>query len=117
AIGMLASLGREQLQAMLAAGTDGGDAAAGPVPVLLAGASLARRVAAERGMAGLDVRASCASLEQVAAGGAHSGAQVLVAELSELDDTALPLLAAARSASGVAATVVLYRFCPSATIR
>lgn len=117
AIGMLASLGREQLQAMLAAGTDGGPAAGGPVPVMLAGGLLARRVAAERALAGLDVRASHASLEQVAAGGDDSGAQVLVAELSELDDTALPLLAAARAASGVAATVVLYRFCPSATIR
>ncbi|MFC4929148.1 MerR family transcriptional regulator [Massilia sp. GCM10023247] len=117
AIGMLASLGREQLQAMLAAGTEGGQEAAGPVPVMLAGALLARRVAAERGSAGLDVRASYAGLEQVAAGGAASGAQVLVAELSELDDSALPLLAAARAASGVAATVVLYRFCPSATIR
>lgn len=117
AIGMLASLGREQLQAMLAAGTEGGQEAAGPVPVMLAGALLARRVAAERGSAGLAVRASYAGLEQVAAGGAGSGAQVLVAELSELDDSALPLLAAARAASGVAATVVLYRFCSSATIR
>lgn len=117
AIGMLAGLGREQLQAMLAAGTEGSQAAAGPVPVMLVGAPLARRVAAERGLAGLDVRASHASLAQVAEAGAGSGAEVLVAELSELDDSALPLLAAARAASGVAATVVLYRFCPSATIR
>lgn len=117
AIGVLASLAPEQLQAMLAAGAAGARAAAGPVPVVLAGAALSRRVAAERDLPGLDVRASCARLEQVAERGAGSGAQVLVVELAELDDTALAPIAAARAASGVAATVVLYRFCPSATIR
>jgi hypothetical protein len=117
AIGVLASLGREQLQAMLGARAGNGQAAAGPVPVVLAGASLARRVAAEKGLAGLDVRASYARIEQVADEGDGKGAQVLVVEMSELDDTALPLIAAARDASGVAATVVLYRFCASATIR
>ncbi|MFC5459745.1 MerR family transcriptional regulator [Massilia niabensis] len=117
AIGILASLAPEQLQAMLAAGAAGARATAGPVPVVLAGAALSRRVAAERSLPGLDVRASCARLEQVAEQGAGSGAQVLVVELSELDDTALAPIAAARAASGVAATVVLYRFCPSATIR
>ncbi|MGX4642709.1 MerR family transcriptional regulator [Massilia sp. SYSU DXS3249] len=117
AIGVLAGLGRDQLQAMLAAGAGGDKGAARPVPVLLAGALLARRVAAERGLPGLDVRASCARLEEVAECGAGSGAQVLVIELSELDDSALPRIAAARAAAGVAATVVLYRFCPSATIR
>lgn len=117
AIGVLASLGRDQLQAMLAAGAGGAQGAARPVPVMLAGALLARRVAAERGLPGLDVRASCARLEEVAECGAGSGAQVLVIELSELDDSALPRIAAARAAAGVAATVVLYRFCPSATIR
>ena len=119
AIGVLANLGREQLQAMLGAGN--GQAGAGPVPVLLAGASLARRVTAAPGLPGLDVRASYSRLEQVADAAADgqgaSGAQVLVVELSELDDTALPLIAAARAASGVAATLVLYRFCASATIR
>jgi hypothetical protein len=74
-------------------------------------------MASEPGLPGLDVRASCARLEQVAESGTGSGAQVLVVELPELDDTALPVLAAARAASGAAATVVLYRFCPSATIR
>ena len=117
AIGVLAGLGREQLQAMLGARGGNAQAAAGPVPVVLAGASLARRVAAEGGLAGLDVRAGYARLEQVAEEGDGKGAQVLVVESSELDDTVLPLIAAARAASGVAATVVLYRFCASATIR
>jgi hypothetical protein len=74
-------------------------------------------VAAERQDLGLDVRASCTRLDQVAGLRAGNGAQVLVVELSELDDSAMPLLAAARETAGVAATVVLYRFCASATIR
>jgi DNA-binding transcriptional MerR regulator len=117
AIGVLAGLAREQLQSMLAANASDARLGSGPVPILLAGPSLARRVAAERQPLGLDVRASCARLEQVAELGNGSGAQVLVVERSELDDSAMPLLAAAREAAGVAATVVLYRFCASATIR
>jgi DNA-binding transcriptional MerR regulator len=117
AIGVLAGLAREQLQAMLAANASDARVGSGPVPILLAGPSLARRVAAERQPLGLDVRASCARLEQVAELGNGNGAQVLVVERSELDDSAIPLLAAAREAAGVAATVVLYRFCASATIR
>jgi DNA-binding transcriptional MerR regulator len=117
AIGVLAGLAREQLQSMLAANASDARVGSGPVPIMLAGPSLARRVAAERQPLGLEVRASCARLEQVAELGAASGAQVLVVERSELDDSALPLLAAAREAAGVAATVVLYRFCASATIR
>ncbi|KQQ93569.1 MerR family transcriptional regulator [Massilia sp. Leaf139] len=117
AIGVLAGLGREQLQAMLAASAGDARLSTGPVRIVLVGASLARRVAAERQGLGLEVRASCARLEQVADLAVPSGAQVLVVELSELDDSVLPRLAAAREAAGVAATVVLYRFCPSATIR
>jgi hypothetical protein len=117
AIGVLAGLAREQLQAMLGAGAGDPRLASGPVRVVLVGPSLARRVAAERQPLGLEVRANCARLEGVAALGAVGGAQVLVVELSELDDSAMPQLAAAREAVGVAATVVLYRFCASATIR
>ena len=119
AIGVLAGLAREQLQAMLGAGAGAGDArlASGPVRVVLVGPSLARRVAAERQPLGLEVRANCARLDGVAALGEVGGAQVLVVELSELDDSAMPQLAAAREAVGVEATVVLYRFCASATIR
>jgi DNA-binding transcriptional MerR regulator len=117
AIGVLAGLAREQLQAMLAANAADARVASGPVPVMLVGPSLARRVAAERQALGLEVRASCTRLEQVAGLGAVSGVRVLVAELSELDDSAMPLLAAARETTGAAATVVLYRFCASATIR
>jgi DNA-binding transcriptional MerR regulator len=117
AIGVLAGLAREQLQTMLAGNAADARVASGPVPVVLVGPSLARRVAAERQSLGLEVRASCTRLEQVAGLGAVSGVRVLVAELSELDDSAMPLLADAREATGAAATVVLYRFCASATIR
>jgi DNA-binding transcriptional MerR regulator len=117
AIGVLAGLAREQLQTMLAANAADARVASGPVPVVLVGPSLARRVAAERQALGLEVRGSCTRLEQVAGLGAVSGVRVLVAELSELDDSAMPLLAAAGEATGAAATVVLYRFCASATIR
>lgn len=120
AIGVLAGLAREQLQAMLAAGAGDPRASAAPVRIVLVGPSLARRVAAERQGLGLEVRANCLRLEQVAELATPHDAQVLVVELSELDDSALPLLAAAREtvgALGVAATVVLYRFCASATIR
>ncbi len=116
AIGVLAGLAREQLQAMLAAGAGDARLATGPLRVLLVGPSLARRVAAERQNLGLEVRASCGRMEQLA-DLAASGAQVLVVELSEIDDKVLPLLAAAREAANAAATVVLYRFCASATIR
>ena len=117
AIGVLAALSREQLQAMLAGGSGRVQAGSGRVPVLLVGSGLARRVAAEREALGLDVRASCASLGQLSGDGEAGGAQVLVVEQSEIDDTILPELAAARARSGVAAVVVLYRFCASATIR
>lgn len=117
AIGVLAGLAREQLQAMIGAGAGDARLATGPVRVVLVGPSLARRVAAERQPLGLDVRASCARLDGVAALGAVGGAQVLVVEVSELDDSFAPQLAAAREAVGAAATVVLYRFCASATIR
>lgn len=116
AIGVLAGLAREQLQAMLAAGAGDARPGSGPLRVVLVGPSLARRVAAERQNLGLEVRASCGRMEQVA-DLTVSGAQVLVVELPEIDDTVLPLLAAAREAANVPATVVLYRFCASATIR
>ncbi|MFC5513524.1 MerR family transcriptional regulator [Massilia jejuensis] len=116
AIGVLAGLAREQLQAMLAAGAGDARLGSGPLRVALVGPSLARRVAAERQNLGLEVRASCGRMEQVA-DLSIAGAQVLVVELPEIDDNVLPLLAAAREAANVPATVVLYRFCASATIR
>ena len=117
-IGVLAGLNRDQLQSMLGLDVQARAVAAAPVRVLLVGAMLARRIAAMgQGALGLDVRGHCASLAQAAELPQDAGADVLVIEQSELDERALPDIAAAREASGAAAVVVLYRFCSSATIR
>ena len=117
-IGVLAGLNREQLQSMLGLDGQAKAVSGAPVRVLLAGAMLARRVnAMGQGTLGLDVRGHCAGLAQLADLPLDAGADVLVIEQSELDEAALPSVAAARQASGVSAVVVLYRFCSSATIR
>jgi len=117
-IGVLAGLNREQLQSMLGLDGQARAIATSPARVLLVGAMLSRRIAATGQAAlGLDVRGHCATLVQALALPRDVGADVLVIEQSELDDTGLAPIAAAREASGVAAVVVLYRFCSSATIR
>lgn len=117
-IGVLAGLTRDQLQSMLGLDGQARAVAAAPVRVLLIGSMLGRRVVALGQTAlGLDVRGHCASLAQVADLPPQTGADVLVIEQSELDESALAPIAAAREASGVATAVVLYRFCASATIR
>ena len=117
-IGVLAGLSREQLQSMLGLNQQALAPAATPVRVVLVSNMLARRLAAMgREAAGLDVRGHCASLDQLTALPAGTDADALVIEMSELDDSVLPLVAAARERVDAAATVVLYRFCPSATIR
>lgn len=117
-IGVLAGLNRDQLQSMLGLDGQARAVATTPARVLLVGAMLSRRIAATgQSSLGLDVRGHCATLEQALALPREAGADVLVIEQSELDDSALAPIAAAREASGVAAVVVLYRFCSSATIR
>jgi DNA-binding transcriptional MerR regulator len=117
-IGALAGLPIEQLQELTGASASGATPPAGPIRVALVGESLARRLAAGgRDSFALDVRRSCTRLEQAPSLLHDAGAEVLVVELSELHDAALPLIAAARQAAGAAAVVVLYRFCASATIR
>lgn len=116
AIGVLARLSVEALQTL--AGAPAGARAQGPIRVAVVGASLARRLAAG-GREGLDlaVQGSCAHLDQVGQLSAHAAVEVLLVELSELDEGMLPSILAAREACGASATVVLYRFCPSSTIR
>ena len=117
-IGVLAGLSREQLQSMLGLNMQAHAPAAAPMRVLLVSNMLARRLAAMgREASGLEVRGQCASLGQLDALPADAEADALVIEMSELDDSALPLVAAARERTQAPATVVLYRFCPSATIR
>src|SRR5690606_15215317 len=80
--------------------------------------SLSKRLAAGgRDSLDLDIRCSNAALEQAMPVLPGADAEVLVIELSELVESAVPLILDARQAAGVSATVVLYRFCASATIR
>ncbi len=115
-IGALARLPLEQLQ-QLAEPIDPGQSLR-PIRVAVVGAGLGRQLAAGgRAILALDVRRACARLEEAETALQGAGAEVLLVELSELDDSALPLVAAARAAAGADAVVVLYRFCASATIR
>lgn len=117
AIGVLARLSIEQLQEL--AGPRAGELqAAGPLRVAVIGEGLARRIAAGgREGAGLEVQCSCSRLEHAASLPRDADVELLLVELSELDESALPMIASAREACAAAAVVVLYRFCASATIR
>jgi DNA-binding transcriptional MerR regulator len=116
-IGVLAGLSPEQLEELAGgAGTPG--ASSGRVRVAVVGRNLSRRIAADRRTDhGLDVAGACDELAHAGAALRDARADVLVVELSELDDGAVPLIIAARDAMAVGAVVVLYRFCASATIR
>jgi DNA-binding transcriptional MerR regulator len=117
-IGLIATLSDEQLRELSGAAASADDVAAAPVRVALVGHKLKERLAASgRDSLQLDVRCSCDALEQAASILPGAGAEVLMVELSELADSAVPLIAEARAAAEVQAVVVLYRFCSSATIR
>jgi DNA-binding transcriptional MerR regulator len=117
AIGVLAKLPIEQLQELTR--TRAGDAqVAGPLRVAVIGDGLVRRIAAA-GREGVElaVQCSCSRLEQAASLPKQADVELLLVELSELDDDALPMIASAREACGAEGVVVLYRFCASSTIR
>lgn len=117
-IGLIAILSVEQLRELSGTGTSADGHAAGPVRVALIGPSLKERLAAGgRESLQLDVRCSFMNLEQAIPVLHDSGAEVLVVEISELDDSAVPLILQAKQAAKAQAVVVLYRFCASATIR
>ncbi len=118
AIGVLAGLPVDHLEQMMGATTVNAVAPAGAIHVALVGEGLARRMAAGANWGDrLEVRRSCARLEQAPSELRDASADLLLVELSELDDAALPLISAARNAAGAAAVLVLYRFCSSAIIR
>ncbi len=113
-VGALARLPLEQL----------GDLAVAPLPraptqparVALVGAALKLRLAGGgRDLLALDVVADCRDLDGAAEALAGAGAEVVLIEIAELDDSVVPAIAALRQQLGIAA-VVLYRFCASATI-
>jgi DNA-binding transcriptional MerR regulator len=114
-IGLIAVLSVEQLRELSSTETSGH---AGPVRVALVGPSLKERLAAGgRDSLQLDVRCSVLKLEQAMPVLPDAGAEVLVVEISELDESAIPLIIQARDAAQAQAVVVLYRFSSSATIR
>ena len=116
-IGSLAALPIDQLEALTATASNGAQPASGPVRVAVIGEGLGRRLAAGgRDVVQLDVAGGCARLEQAAALAAIS-ADVLVVEVSELDEAALAPIIAARELVHATGGLVLYRFCASATIR
>lgn len=121
-IGMLASLPLARLEAMTGTpGTAPGQGGA-RLRVAVVGDNLARRIASDRRDGGaLEVLRSCVGLEQAALWSAEELVQApidaLLVEVAELDDGAIPQIFALRQRCGVAAVVVMYRFCASATIR
>ena len=87
-----------------------------PVRVALVGQALAQQVTGgARELFALDIVARTAQLDGAAAQLVGAGADVVLIEMSELADSAVPAIAALRQQLGAA--VVLYRFCASATIR
>ncbi|MCC6069571.1 MerR family transcriptional regulator [Massilia sp. GCM10020059] len=117
-IGSIAGLPADQLSALAAPAAAGAASHAGPVRVAVIGEGLRRRIAADGRYANqLEMVGSCGRLEQAESMLHDIRPEVLLVELSELDDAALPKIAAARQQAGAAATLVMYRFCASATIR
>jgi hypothetical protein len=117
-IGQLAGLPTGRLREL--AGADGAvaDAPGGAIRIVVIGLALARRIAASaRDNLPLDVQASCSRFDQPDCLPPASETDVLLVELPELDESAVPQIAAARDATRAGAVVVLYRFCSSATIR
>jgi len=122
-IGTLAALAPERLLALCGSGAAAVDAI-DVIDVSVVGAGLVRRLAAaiDEGLP-LRLTGQALGLGQAAAAAvagtskpADSGA-VLLVELAEPDHAAIEQLLAERTASGVQAAVVLYRFCSSATVR
>ncbi|SHG62828.1 MerR family transcriptional regulator [Massilia sp. CF038] len=113
AIGALAHLPPDQLSTLPTRPDPA--APARPVRVALVGLPLAQRVAGQE-VPGLEVVAECADLDTAAAAFAHVDMDVLLLEVAELDERAMPAIAALRQQCD-AAVVVLYRFCASAVIR
>jgi hypothetical protein len=116
-IGALAQLPLDQLGALALALVPVPRAPSRPARVALVGAALSRRLAGGgRELLALDVVANCRELDGAAAALAGAGAEVVLVEMAELDDSVVPVIAALRQQFGIA-IVVLYRFCASATIR
>lgn len=117
-IGAIAAFPVAQLELLLAAPALGPSKPGAALRVAVIGESLRCRIAAGgRELVELQVLGSCELLAHAPTRLHGVGADVLIAEVSELDDAAVPLIIAARDAAGASSAVVLYRFCSSATVR
>jgi hypothetical protein len=116
-IGQLAHLSIDELHTL--GGKQAGDSALpGPIDVAVAGPGLARRIGASpRDTALLNIVDSAPRLDTSVFPRPGLHVDVLLVELAELDECAIPLIASTGQALQAAATVVLYRFCSNATIR
>ena len=117
-IGQLAHLSIDELRTLGGAHLAGTNTALEPISVVAIGPGLSCRIAASpRETALLKVLDSCAHLGTPDFPRPGLQADVLLVALSELDEEAIPAIAAAGASLQAAATVVLYRFCSNATIR
>jgi len=117
-IGQLAHLSTDELRTLGGGGGARDGMPVRPIDIIVIGLGLARRIAASpHDTLLLNVQASCSRFEPGNCLGPGLRTEVLLVELSELDEHAIPMIAAASSAVHAAAVVVLYRFSPSATIR
>jgi hypothetical protein len=116
-IGQLAHLSTDELRKLGGGGARDGMPVR-PIDIVVIGLGLARRIAASRhDTLLLNVQSSCSRFEPAQCLRPDLRTEVLLVELSEPDEHAIPMIAAASSALHAAAVVVLYRFSPSATIR
>jgi hypothetical protein len=117
-IGQLAHLPMDALRALGGKGQSATNVTLRPIDVVVVGVGLARRIGASpHDTLLLNVLDSCARMDAPACLRPGLHADVLLVELAELDEQAIPMIASASAALQAAATVVLYRFCSNATIR
>lgn len=117
-IGQLAHLSMEELRALGGGRVPRDGAPIRAIDAVVIGLGLARRIAASpHDTLLLNVQASCARLDAAVGLPPDLKTDVLLVELAELDERAIPLIDAAGAAVHAAAIVVLYRFSASATIR
>ena len=117
-IGQLAYLSTEELRALGGGHVPRDGAPIRAIDTVVIGLGLARRIAASpQDTLLLNVQASWSRFEPADCIPAGLKTDVLLVELTEPDERAIPMIEAAGEAVHAAATVVLYRFSSSATIR
>lgn len=117
-IGLIAGLQIAQLEELARTHAPDQMHRAGPIRVALVGQRLKERLAVTgHTNLSLDIRNNSATLDDAMSVLPDSGAEVLVVEIAELDESAVPLIEQARKVANVRGVVVMYRFCASAVIR